>query len=74
MANNRNRMFDLAKENGYERKRVNGSHYVYQNEDGKILVIPFHSHEVTTGMIRKIERDIERNKCSVTNKRLKREK
>ena len=74
MANNRNKMFDLAKENGYERKRVNGSHYVYQNEDGKILVIPVHRHEVTTGTIRKIERDIERNKCSVTTRKLKREK
>lgn len=74
MANNRNKMFELAKQEGYTLKRTKGSHYIYENEEGMILVIPFHSGEVTTGMIRKIERDIERNKCSVTTRKLKREK
>lgn len=62
MANNRNKMFDLAKKEGYTLKRTKGSHYIYENEHGNILVIPFHSHEVTTGMIRKIEKDIRTNK------------
>ena len=74
MSNNRNKMFDMAKQEGYTLKRCKGSHYIYENEDNKILVIPFHSGEVTSGMINKVKKDIERNKCSVTNKRLKREK
>lgn len=63
MANNRNKMFDLAKKEGYTLKRTKGSHYIYENEDGNILVIPFHSGEVTTGMIKKVEKDIMSNKC-----------
>lgn len=63
MANNRNKMFDLAKKEGYILKRTKGSHYIYENEDGNILVIPFHSGEVTTGMIKKVEKDIRSNKC-----------
>lgn len=63
MANNRNKMFDLAKKEGYTLKRTKGSHYIYENEDGNILVIPFHSGEVTTGMIKKVEKDIRSNKC-----------
>ena len=62
MANNRSKMFELAKKEGYTLKRTKGSHYIYENEEGMILVIPFHSHEVTTGMIRRVERDIENNK------------
>lgn len=62
MANNRSKMFELAKKEGYTLKRTKGSHYIYENEEGMILVIPFHSHEVTTGMIRRVERDIESNK------------
>lgn len=74
MANNRRKMFDMAKAEGYELKSTNGSHYKFQNEDGKVLIIPFHSQEVTTGMIKRVERDIERNKCSPTTKKLKRSK
>lgn len=62
MSNNRNKMFDLAKKEGYTLKRTSGSHYIYENEEGMILVIPFHSREVTTGMIHRIEKDIRSNK------------
>ena len=62
MSNNRKQLFDMAKQEGYTLKRTKGSHYIYENEEGMILVIPFHSHEVTTGMIRRVERDIESNK------------
>ena len=62
MSNNRKQLFDMAKQEGYTLKRCKGSHYIYENEEGMILVIPFHSHEVTTGMIRRVERDIESNK------------
>lgn len=62
MANNRNRLFDLARENGYKFKRQTGSHVIFTNDSGKIVVIPFHSHEITTGMIKKIEKDIRNNK------------
>lgn len=68
MANNRRKMFDLAKEEGYTLKRTSGSHYIYSDEHGNILVIPFHSHEVTTGMIRKVEKDIRSNKLKQTKK------
>ena len=62
MSNNRNKMFDLAKKEGYTLKRTKGSHYIYSDEHGNILVIPFHSGEVTTGMIKKVEKDIRSNK------------
>lgn len=62
MANNRSKMFDMAKKEGYALKSTKGSHYKFENEHGMVLIIPFHSHEVTTGMIRRVERDIESNK------------
>ena len=62
MANNRRQLFELAKAEGYELKSAKGSHYKFENEHGMVLIIPFHSHEVTTGMIRRVERDIESNK------------
>lgn len=63
MANNRRQLFELAKAEGYELKSAKGSHYKFENEHGMVLIIPFHSHEVTTGMIRRVERDIRSNKC-----------
>lgn len=74
MSNNRKQLFDMAKQEGYVLKSTKGSHYKFENEHGMVLIIPFHSHEITTGMTHRIEKDIERNKCSVTNKKLKREK
>lgn len=74
MATNRRKLFKLAEENGYKFKSCNGSHYKYEDENGQILIIPFNSIEVTKGMIHKVEKDIERNKCRTTNKRLKRNK
>lgn len=62
MCNNRNKLFDLAKENGYSFKRQSGSHRIYEDKNGNILVIPFHSGEITTGLTKKIERDIRNNK------------
>lgn len=62
MANNRNKLFELAKKEGYTLKRTSGSHYIYENEEGMILVIPFHSREITTGMIKRVEKDISSNK------------
>lgn len=74
MANNRSKMFELAKKEGYTLKSCKGSHYKFEDKNGMIVVVPFHSKEVTKGMIKKIERDIERNKCRQTTQKLKREK
>lgn len=74
MSNNRDKMFDLVKEEGYVLKSTKGSHYKFEDKNGMIVVVPFHSREVTKGMIKKIERDIERNKCRQTTQKLKREK
>lgn len=63
MANNRKQLFDLAKKEGYVLKSTRGSHYKYENEEGMVLIIPFHSGEITTGMIKRVERDIRSNKC-----------
>ena len=60
MSNNRMDLFRLAEKSGYEYKRCNGSHYIYQNKKGKIVVIPYCSKEITIGMRRKIEKDIRR--------------
>lgn len=62
MATGRNKLFELAKENGYSLKRTKGGHKIYEDKNGNILVIPFNSTEVTTGMAKKIERDIRNNK------------
>ena len=58
MGNNRMDLFRLAEKSGYEYKRCNGSHYIYENKKGKVVVIPYCSKEITIGMRRKIEKDI----------------
>jgi predicted RNA binding protein YcfA (HicA-like mRNA interferase family) len=45
---------------GYYEKRQRGSHIIFENQEGKITVVPKHTNgEVMTGTVLKICRDID---------------
>jgi len=46
-------LLKLAKQNGWELKRINGSHHILR-KNGKIIVIPIHNKDVPTGLLNKI--------------------
>ncbi len=49
----------LAEAKGFERVRQEGSHNVFRNADGKIIVIPNHGSQVIVRpLLRKILRDM----------------
>lgn len=46
-------LLKLLKQNGWELKRINGSHHILQ-KDGKTEVLPVHGKDVPTGLLNKI--------------------
>lgn len=46
-------LLKLLKQNGWELKRINGSHHVLE-KDGMIEVVPIHGKDVPTGLLNSI--------------------
>lgn len=46
-------LFKLLKQNGWELKRINGSHHVLE-KDGQIEIVPIHGRDVPTGLLNTI--------------------
>ncbi len=46
-------LLNLLKKNGWEVKRIHGSHHIMQ-KDGKIETIPIHGKDVPTGLLNAI--------------------
>lgn len=46
-------LLKLLKQNGWEVKRIQGSHHILQ-KDGKTEVIPLHGKDVPTGLLNTI--------------------
>lgn len=55
---NRHELEELALANGFRLKRVNGSHYIYENAEGKVTVIPMHSYDIGLGLSYAIQKQI----------------
>ena len=55
---NRHELEELALANGFRLKRVNGSHYIYENAKGKVTVIPMHSYDIGLGLSYAIQKQI----------------
>ena len=54
----RHELEELALANGFRLKRVNGSHYIYENAKGKVTVIPMHSYDIGLGLSYAIQKQI----------------
>ena len=54
----RHELEELALANGFRLKRINGSHHIYENEDGRVTVIPMHSYDIGLGLSRAIQKQI----------------
>ena len=46
-------LLKLLKQNGWELKRIHGSHHILE-KDGKIETVPVHGKDVPTGLLEKI--------------------
>ena len=54
----RHELEELALANGFRLKRVNGSHHIYENGEGKVTVIPMHSYDIGLGLSYAIQKQI----------------
>ena len=54
----RHELEELALANGFKLKRTTGSHYIYENTEGKVTVIPMHSYDIGLGLSRAIQKQI----------------
>ena len=46
-------LLKLVKKNGWELKRINGSHHILQKNE-KTIIIPVHGKDIPTGLLNKI--------------------
>ena len=56
----RHELEELALANGFRLKRVTGSHYIYENAEGKVTVIPMHNIDIQKGLSHAIQKQIMR--------------
>ncbi len=54
----RTELEEMAIANGFKLKRINGSHHIYENAEGKVTVIPFHSTDIGIGLSCAIQKQI----------------
>ena len=54
----RHELEELALANGFKLKRTTGSHYIYENAEGKVTVIPMHSTDIGLGLSHAIQKQI----------------
>jgi predicted RNA binding protein YcfA (HicA-like mRNA interferase family) len=54
----RKELIDLAQDNGYVFKSQKGSHMKFENEDGKVVIIPMHNGDCGTGLSHVIQKQI----------------
>ena len=47
----------LLKKNGWKLVRINGSHHVFQKDDGIPISVPVHGKDVPTGLLHQILKD-----------------
>ena len=56
----RHELEELALANGFRLKRVNGSHHIYENGEGRVTVIPMHNIDIQKGLSHAIQKQIKR--------------
>jgi predicted RNA binding protein YcfA (HicA-like mRNA interferase family) len=47
-------LIKLLQKNGWNIKRINGSHYILENQDGETEVIPVHNTDMKIGLLNSI--------------------
>ncbi len=52
------RLLSLLAKAGYSQIRQKGSHVVLLNPAGRLIVVPLHSREIGTGLLREIIREL----------------
>ena len=52
------RLLSLLAKAGYSQIRQKGSHVVLRNAAGRLIVVPLHSREIGTGLLREIIREM----------------
>ena len=54
----RKELIELAQDNGYVFKSQRGSHMKFENEDGKVVIVPIHSNDCGIGLSHVIQKQI----------------
>ena len=54
----RKELIELAQNNGYVFKSQRGSHMKFENEDGKVVIVPIHSNDCGIGLSHVIQKQI----------------
>lgn len=54
----RKELMKLAQDNGYELVRICGSHHIFKDADGKVVVIPLHSTDIQKGLSHAIQKQV----------------
>jgi predicted RNA binding protein YcfA (HicA-like mRNA interferase family) len=54
----RKELIDLALDNGYVFKSQKGSHMKFENEDGKVVIVPMHNGDCGIGLSYAIQKQI----------------